>query len=198
MKKTLFFDLGNVLIFFDHKKMCSQVAHLSGLDEKAATALMQLYGDPYERGAVDSRSLHEEICKQAPTPPDFAALMHAMSDIFKPNTPVISLALKLKQQGHPLFLLSNTCEAHFAFARSQFDFLNHFDGYILSYEVGARKPETEIFNHALKLAGCAPHDCFYTDDVLPYVESARSLNIDAEQYTHPEALIGHLSSRGFI
>lgn len=198
MKKTLFFDLGNVLIFFDHTKMCSQVAKLGGLDEETATSLMQTWGDAYERGAISSSALHETVCLEAKTPLEFQALMRAMSDIFQPNPPVIALATQLKKKGHPLFLLSNTCEAHFAFAKTQFEFLNLFDGYVLSYEVGARKPESAIFEQALNRAGCAPSDCFYIDDILTYVDSARRLGIDAEQYTHPEALKAHLLLRGFI
>jgi hypothetical protein len=45
MKHTIFFDLGNVLIFFDHQKMCRQVAHLSGLEEELVQSVMQKYGD---------------------------------------------------------------------------------------------------------------------------------------------------------
>lgn len=198
MKKTIFFDLGNVLIFFDHKQMCKQVADLTKIDEHTVTSMMQCHGDLYERGGISSQALHEKLCKAAQAPVDFNHLMHAVSNIFRPNPPVISLALELKKNGHPLFLLSNTCEAHFDFALSQFNFLKEFDGYVLSYEVGLRKPEKKIFQKALEMAQCASQDCFYTDDILPYIESARSLNIDAEQYTHPEALEKHLSSRGFI
>ncbi len=198
MKKTIFFDLGNVLIFFDHKLMCKQVATLTGIDEKAITNLMLCHGDIYERGGISSQMLHEEINKNAKAPVPFKQLMDAVSNIFRPNPPVIALALELKKRGHPLFLLSNTCEAHFDFATSQFDFLKEFDGYVLSYEVQARKPEKKIFQKALEMAQCCPEDCFYTDDILSYIESARSLKIDAEQYTHPEALKTHLSSRGFI
>ena len=129
---------------------------------------------------------------------DFETLMRAVSDIFQPNDPVIEIALKLKSSGHRLFLLSNTCEAHFAFASSQFPFLKHFDGYVLSYEVGARKPEKKIYEKALEIAGCRNKECFYTDDVLPYIESARSLDIDAEQYTTPQELTQHLNARGIL
>jgi len=198
MKRTLFFDLGNVLIFFDHKQMCKQVASLTGIEEEGVTNFMHRYGDLYERGGLNCQTLYEKISSLATTPIQFESLMHAVSNIFKPNPPVIELALELKKKGHPLFLLSNTCKAHFAFAQSQFEFLKEFDGYVLSYEVHSRKPEKEIFKKALEIARCEPQDCFYIDDVLAYVESARQLQIDAEQFTHIQALKTHLSSRGFI
>lgn len=198
MKRTIFFDLGNVLIFFDHQKMCRQIADYSGLELDLVQNVMHKYGDLYERGHVDSKMIYDELCRMAQKKLDFETLMRAVSDIFQPNDPVISIALKLKSSGHRLFLLSNTCEAHFAFASSQFPFLKHFDGYVLSYEVGARKPEKKIYEKALEIAGCRNKECFYTDDVLPYIESARSLDIDAEQYTTPQELTQHLNARGIL
>ncbi len=198
MKHTIFFDLGNVLIFFDHMKMCRQAAEFSGLDIDLVQNLMQKYGDLYERGHVDSRLIYDEFCKMAQKQLHFESLMRAVSDIFEPNEPVISIAKELKEKGHRLYLLSNTCEAHFAFASSRFPFLKLFDGYVLSYEVGARKPEKKIYEKALEIAGCQNKECFYTDDILAYIESARTMEIDAEQYTNPQALTQHLYARGIL
>ena len=125
--------------------------------------------------------------------------MHAVSDIFAPNPPVIAIAHELKEKGHRLFLLSNTCEAHFSFILRSFPFIGIFDGHVLSYEVRARKPEKKIYEKALDIAGCQNgRECFYTDDILPYIESARSMEIDAEQYTTPEQLTQHLYARGIL
>ena len=64
--------------------------------------------------------------------------------------------------------------------------------------MGARKPEIKIYEKALEIAGCQNRECFYTDDILAYIESARTLHIDAEQYTTPEALTQHLYARGIL
>lgn len=198
-KHTIFFDLGNVLIFFDHLKMCRQVAEYSGLSLEAVQSFMQHYGDLYENGTVDSHAIHEEICRRAQKNLDFGILMHAVSDIFEPNPPAIAIAGRLKEKGHRLFLLSNTCEAHFTFASRAFPFLKIFDGFVLSYEIGARKPEKKIYEKALEIAGCQyGKKCFYTDDILPYIESARAMQIDAEQYTTPQELTRHLHARGIL
>jgi FMN phosphatase YigB (HAD superfamily) len=198
MKYTIFFDLGNVLLYFDHQKMFRQVADYCSLDFEQVQNLMLKYSDAYERGEVDSQFMYEEISRHASKKLDFNPLMHAVSDIFQPNEAVISIAQQLKEQGHRLFILSNTCDAHFTFASTHFPFLKVFDGYILSYQVGARKPEKEIYEQALNIANCPHHKCFYTDDILAYIEAARSLNIDAEQYKTPHDLIQHLNTRGIL
>ncbi len=198
MKRTIFFDLGNVLIFFSHQKMCRQVAEYCGLDLKQVDDLLLGYLDPYERGHLDSQTLYRQVSALSNKKLDFDTLMRAVGDIFEPNLPVIAIAQELKKRGHRLFLLSNTCDAHFSFAYSQFPFLKEFDGYVLSYEVGARKPEKQIYEKALEIAGCQNKECFYTDDIFAYIEGARSLEIDAEQYKTPEELIQHLNVRKLL
>jgi len=196
---TIFFDLGNVLIFFDHSKMCRQIAEFCGLGTEVVQSVMERYGDLYERGEIDSHTLHNTFCQMAKKQLDFGKLMHAVSDIFAPNSPVITIAHELKRKGHRLFLLSNTCEAHFSHLSLMFPFIRIFDGRVLSYEVRARKPEKKIYEKALAIAGCHHgKECFYTDDILPYIESARSMEIDAEQYTTPEQLIRHLHARRIL
>ncbi len=198
MKRTIFFDLGNVLIFFSHKKMCKQVAEYCGLELKQVDELLLGNLDPYERGHLESQAVFDQVSALSKKKLDFDALMRAIGDIFEPNLPVIAIAQELKKRGHRLFLLSNTCDAHFSFAFSQFPFLKDFDGYVLSYEVGARKPEKKIYEKALEIAGCGNTQCFYTDDILAYIEGARSLEIDAEQYKTPEELIQHLKVRKIL
>lgn len=198
MKRTIFFDLGNVLLYFDHQKMCHQVANYTGLNIDLVQTIMHKYGDSYERGDVNSQMMYDEVCQIAQKKLHFETLMHAVSDIFDPNEEVISIALKLKDKGHPLFLLSNTCEAHFSHATKQFPFIKQFDGYVLSYEARARKPEKKIYEKALEIAECQNNECFYTDDIFSYIESARSMQIDAEQYTTPQDLTQHLHARGML
>ena len=197
MKKTMIFDLGNVLIFFSYPKMCQQVAECTGLDPLQVKSLLENYCDPHERGHVDSQTIYEDLRRLSNKNFNLTTFQRALADIFVPNDPVIKIALDLKKKGHKLILLSNTCDAHFAFASEQFPFLKAFDGYTLSYEVGARKPEKRIYEKALEMAGCRKEECFYTDDLLPYIEAARREDIDAEQYTTPEALLQHLNARNF-
>ena len=52
--------------------------------------------------------------------------------------------------------------------------LRHFHDLVLSYEVKAMKPQPEIYQAALDMAGCRPEECFYTDDIAAYVEGAQA------------------------
>lgn len=198
MKRTVFFDLGNVLLFFDTLKMYRQIAELCALELQEVTALIQHQIDPYEKGLINTKKIHEDFSRLTKNTLDFTQLCHAICDIFKPNEAVVSIARELKNKGVPLYILSNTCEAHFEFASKRFDFFELFDGYVLSYKVGARKPEKKIFEEALSLARVKKNECFYVDDIPEFVHAAKALDIDAESYTTPERLTAHLYQRNLL
>ncbi len=198
MKNTVFFDLGNVLLFFDTLKMYRQIADVCSLELQEVTAMIQHQIDPYEKGLIDTKKVHQDFNRLTNKEIDYHQLRHAICDIFKPNDAVVGIAQALKAKDVRLFILSNTCEAHFEFASERFDFLKLFDGYVLSYQVGARKPEKKIFEEALKLANCDKQNCFYVDDIPEFVLAAKTLDIDAESYTTPERLMAHLYQRNIL
>jgi putative hydrolase of the HAD superfamily len=82
--------------------------------------------------------------------------------------------------------------------RARYPILRHFDAYVLSYEVGAMKPEPRIYAAAIEAAQCAPQECFFTDDIPEYVEGARQAGIDAVVFEGAEALERELRARGVV
>ncbi|MES2121531.1 MAG: HAD family phosphatase [Chlamydiota bacterium] len=196
--KTIFFDLGNVILFFDHGKMVQQVSEYCQTDATLIQNAVHEFGDAYERGHLDTAAIHQKLTTLSQKEIELAPLMDAVGDIFVPNMDVVDIAMELKKKGHRLYLLSNTCDAHFQFAWKKYPFLHAFDGHILSYEVNARKPEIKIYEKALEIARCQKEECFYTDDIPEFIAAAQSFGIDAELYTTPEALTKHLVSRGLI
>lgn len=196
--RTCLFDLGNVLVHFSHDRMCQQ---MGALCDRSATEIRRLLiesglQDEFERGRVSESEFHQRFEQQVGETVDFDALRQAGADIFWLNEPMPSILDALKAAGVRLVLLSNTSVTHFEFVRQTFDVLDRFDEFVLSYRVGALKPDPVIFEAAIKTAGCDPEECFYTDDVAEYVEHARTLGLQAEQFTDAETLSLHLQSRG--
>jgi HAD superfamily hydrolase (TIGR01509 family) len=58
------------------------------------------------------------------------------------------------------------------------------------------KPNPAIYHAAVAAAGCRPEECFYTDDIVQFVEAARALGIDAVQFQSREQLERELNARG--
>ena len=67
---------------------------------------------------------------------------------------------------------------------------------MLSFEVGALKPDKQIFIKALSKASCDPKECFYTDDIPEFVKTAKECGLDSEIFTTTQALQQALLHRG--
>jgi len=197
--KILFFDLGMVLLRFDVNVMCRQVGQTAGIS--AAAAHQALFGSPlqrdYESGRVTTRQFYESFCRETGTRPEYEALLEAASDIFELNASMIPVVAHLYRGGWRLGLLSNTCECHWEHCLRRFCILSElFDVHALSFRIGAAKPEPAIFQAAAELAGVAPREVFFTDDILGHVEGARNVGFDAVPYTTTPRLVADLRSRG--
>jgi putative hydrolase of the HAD superfamily len=177
MISTIVFDFGNVIGFFDYRITTERLARHCDLSPDVIQ--QRIYGgeleDDYESGRMSSveflRSVRE-LCTLRCTDQE---LQSAYEDMFSPNASVCALIPSLKPH-YKLLLGSNTTELHSAHFRKQFaETFHHFDGLVLSHEVGARKPRPEFFLHAQRLAGSKPEECLFIDDLPVNVEGARAL-----------------------
>jgi putative hydrolase of the HAD superfamily len=196
--RFLYFDLGNVLLMFDQEKSARQIADVAGISvERVKEVLVDGLAEPYERGEMDSRQFYDVFCDQIGTRPDYEALKLAASDIFTLNIRIIPLVTALQRVGHRLGLLSNTNEMHWQYVRGRYTILSDvFERFALSYEIGAIKPEREIFTAASEIADVPPEEVFFTDDRPELVEGAREAGFDAVTFTGPAALSDELRRRG--
>jgi len=197
-KHTIFFDLGNVLIFFDLEKMYNQLAACMKISPQILRDehfLKPQILQKYETGLFSSEDLYRLLQSKSSHLFSFRDMMVAMSDIFTPNIELWPLVEKLKNQGNRLVLISNTNECHFNFAYSHYSVLKLFDRFILSYEVGACKPHPLIFEKALKEAR---GKTFYTDDIPAFVDAGRTAGLDAELFTDVSSLQIHLQKRKIL
>jgi HAD superfamily hydrolase (TIGR01509 family) len=196
--RTFLFDMGNVLVHFSHERMCAQ---MGALCEKSAAEIQEVLFDTglqadFERGRFSEVDLHRRFEQAVGTTVDFEALKRAGADIFQLNSPMPGLLDTLKEQGYRLVLLSNTSITHFEWVWDQFEVLQKFDDHVASCRVGAIKPEAAIFEAALEKIDCDPAECFYTDDIALYVETARNFGLQAEVFTDEETLRKHLGQLG--
>lgn len=197
--KALIFDLGGVIVPLHFKEAYARMAHLCGCEPAeiprriGQTDLVRRF----ETGQVEPEPFARELLHTVGAPPmsydDFRDLW---CWIFGDHTLLPESMFASLRSRYRLVLLSNTNRLHFDVLSGKHPLLQHFHEKVLSYEVGAMKPSPEIYRAAIARSGCAPADCFFTDDVLPYVEGARAEGIDAVQFQSPEQLEAELHSRG--
>lgn len=197
--RFIYFDLGNVLLNFDHQRAARQMAAVAGITPESAwdAVFADDLESRYERGEISTAAFHEFFCRQTGTTPPLAGLLAAASDIFEPNHAVISLLGQLHSNGHRLGLLSNTNDAHWSFVKTAFPELpNWFEAIALSFELKALKPEPEIYAQAARLAGLNPAQILFIDDRPDNVAGAVDAGFEAIQFQGHRQLIADLLARG--
>jgi HAD superfamily hydrolase (TIGR01549 family) len=196
--KTILFDLGNVLIHSSHERMYRQMAEVCRCEPELILEVLSPLGlqAEFETGRLTEEEFHQRIERHFNREIPFESLRRAGSDIFWPNTDIVPLVARLKQDGYRLVVLSNTCVSHINFVRDRFEVLDHIDDFVLSHEVGAVKPNPAIFAAALQAAGCQPHECFFTDDLEPNVEAGSQFGFVSHVYTDVPTLVQTLKRHG--
>ncbi|MBL4885301.1 MAG: HAD family phosphatase [Planctomycetaceae bacterium] len=195
MIQACLFDMGNVLVSFSHEQMLQQMAAVCDCDPEFLREWLFESGRllDYERGHTSDDELHDQIELAVGKTVNRQELRWAASDIFSQNSQLIPLLKSLRQSGMKLVLLSNTSRIHFEHIQKHFSILEHFDSFVLSYEVGLLKPELEIYKLAVQQAIALPEQCFFTDDIQKNILAARQAGLHAEQYQNVEQLTQELN-----
>jgi putative hydrolase of the HAD superfamily len=109
---------------------------------------------------------------------DLAAREFAfMSTRVRLHDDALPVVADLRADGVAVALVSN-CSHNTTPVVDRLGFADVFDAVILSFEVGARKPQPAIYLAALEaLGGIAPGDAVFVDDQVPYCDGAAALGI---------------------
>ncbi|MGI5118852.1 HAD family hydrolase [Marinactinospora thermotolerans] len=139
-----------------------------------------------ERGEVETTEFERRLAAELRLIDGGAVPAEGLIErMFAGFLPVESMYATLRQargQGVRTCLLSNSWGN--GYPREMF--VDTFDAVVISGEVGMRKPEPEIFAHALGLVGLSARECVFVDDVERNVEAARELGMLGILHRDPE------------
>ncbi|MCX7943275.1 MAG: HAD family phosphatase [Deltaproteobacteria bacterium] len=201
MYKAFAFDLGNVIVPFNHSTIAPRLLNYSIRKEIYSSSEIHNYlyktaevEHLYEEGKISTKEFVERIKYQFELEISDEEFRSIFCDIFFDAHPeTIAIIKAIKQKSIPLILVSNTNEMHFEFIKSRYEFINLFDAFLLSYKVGVRKPNKKIYEELIKITRLMPNEIFYIDDIEEYVKSAAELDIATYHFTTPQAFFVHLS-----
>jgi glucose-1-phosphatase len=196
--RTVLFDFGNVIAFFDHRRAIRRFAPQCDMPESKIYSAMydsQLEHD-FESGRIDGETYLQQASKVIGYRGNIDELRAAYIDIFTPNPPVLDLIPRLASSVR-LVLASNTNELHSAHFRQKFpETFRHFHSLGMSFEAGYRKPAPEFFQHCLQLADCPPSEALFVDDMLENVEGAAAVGLRSIRYHAGDDLAAQLREFG--
>jgi FMN phosphatase YigB (HAD superfamily) len=184
------FDLGNVLVRVDHLRFCRRLAALAGLSpqEVYAQVFASSLEPGYDTGRITSREFYERVTTHFGVPLPYSRFSDFWCDIFDPMDAMAEVVQRLASH-FPLFLVSNTNALHFAYVQERFaTVLQPFRAFILSYQVGSRKPEPAIYQALIRQVQRPPEEILFLDDKETFVEAARGQGLAAWQFRSPQEL----------
>lgn len=204
MIKLFVFDLGNVILPFEHRQIAVKLHQKS--TRKTVFTPQQLFDvlfdlhngliNPYEEGLMSSDEFFSKLKCQFHLDMDLKAFGNIWNPIFRDDPEVNEIILYLKEKGYPLFLLSNTNELHFSYIMEQYPIVHSFDEWLLSFEVGAKKPHKRIYDAIFEKMDIQPGEVFYVDDISRYVETAQQLGINGMVFKSADQLWEFIKKNG--
>lgn len=199
-----YFDIGNVLLTFDHGRMCRQMAEVAGVSAEVVQWAILPNDDAgdvqwkLESGELNEDEYYEHVCQAVGARPPREELEQAASDIFGEIPETLELVRKLAAGGRRLGLLSNTNGIHWRhFFDGGYPVLEEcFEVPLASFQVGSMKPEPAIYLAAVEKAGLPAEKVFFVDDKPENVAGALECGLDAVHFTGAPQLARDLANRG--
>ncbi|MFA5115061.1 MAG: HAD family phosphatase [Candidatus Omnitrophota bacterium] len=198
--KAVIFDLGNVLVNFDHRRAARRIAPFT---DKTPEEIYGLFFDSpltamFEEGKIAPSSFFLQVKEMLGLRLGYEDFVAAFNDIFfltEENKGVHRLAESFSSR-YQVALLSNINILHWQYLRKSFSVFSPFQKILTSFELGVRKPDAMIYQKAFHALGVKPQEVFYTDDRPELIAGASRLGMRAAVFNGLASLKKALSDNG--
>jgi putative hydrolase of the HAD superfamily len=195
--RVIIFDLGKVLLDFDHRRISNALA---GISPRCAedihnyifsTELVRLF----DRGRITPETFYQTLKTRFLIRVSFQEFASLWNEIFTVIEGMEELLFSLRKN-YTIALHSNTNKLHFEYVLHHFKLLGYFNHFHLSYELNLLKPDPEIFKRVIEFHRIAPEQIIFTDDIVENVAAASAAGIDAIPFRSAADLHVELLKRG--
>lgn len=191
------FDMGNVLIDIDFKRVLGVWSNLSGapLAHLMERFKMGEVFEQHERGEISDELFAEQLCNEMGIALSFEQFSAGWQSIFIGlRADTIEVMKKLRDGGHRVVVLSNTNRLHLEHWPTHYpEIAQNTDAIYLSQELGMRKPDPAIFRYVLEKEGFSAQESVFFDDVADNINAASALGIQAILVTDSQTVLRHFS-----
>lgn len=198
--EAVVFDLGGVLIDWDPRHLYRKifVSEEEVEDFLSTVATLEWHseqdrGRPTDEGTALLLSQHPEYG------PEIEAFYGRWDEMFGgPIEDSVCVLREVREQGHPLFALTNWPAEIFPRARERWDFLGWFDDIVVSGEERSAKPERTIYDVLVQRTGLVPATTVFIDDREPNIRAAEDLGFIAVKFEDSAKLRKDLVQLGVL
>jgi len=191
MINTIIFDLGAVLIDWNPQHLYRK---LMADDEQRQYFLDNICTSDWNEEQDAGRSLAdgtEFLVSKHPEHEENIRAFYSRWDemLAGPIQGTVDIFKALKESGkYKIYALSNWSAETFEIAQREFDFLNWFDGMVVSGVEKIRKPDPAFYNLLLTRYQVKPEEAVFIDDNYRNILAAEALGIQSVHFTSADEL----------
>lgn len=191
------FDLWNVIVDIDFNRVMGVWSDFSRipLARLQKDFMMGEAFHQHERGEITDEEFARALCHELNMPLSYEQFAAGWQAVFVSLQPeVIAIMARLREEGHRVVVLSNTNNLHTTHWPELYpQVYANADAVYLSHELGARKPEPDIYLKVLAQEGVAPADAVFFDDNDANIQGARQIGITSILVNDKAAITGYFA-----
>lgn len=184
MIKGICFDLDGVYFVKGKQRFIESLTELGVSEDEARRVFLQ--SDEMNELYKEGHMTDDEYWSWAATEWGIDKSVKELTDLlikgYEEDSEVLHVIKKLRGNGYKTLICSNNFPARINGLHKKFNFLDNFDAVVLSYQVGVRKPHSEIFFKLIEESGLTANEIVFADDHEANIDAAKSLGITAFHY----------------
>jgi putative hydrolase of the HAD superfamily len=191
------FDLGNVIVDIDFKRVLGVWSKLSGVPLATLSKRFTM-GEAFqqhERGEISDENFARQLSDEMGLSLSFEQFTEGWQAVFVTLRPeVVTIMHKLRKEEHRVVVLSNTNRLHCHYWLQNYPEVTAAANHLyLSQDLGMRKPDARIYQHVLNAENMLAGQAVFFDDVEANIIAARIEGITAIHVTDRKIIPAYFS-----
>ena len=184
MTTVLLFDLGGVLYDINLKRTQDSLSLLAGRTVDFTLTSQHKVFDAFECGMISDKEFISSIRSAYDIDASDEEIENAWNALLIGLKKDSNSIIKQIKNYYTVSLLSNINSIHHQrIANECAELFGAFDNLFLSYQLGLRKPQREIFEYVLNHLNTSPENIAYFDDSPQHIATAQSMGITTHHIT---------------
>jgi len=197
--EAVVFDIGNVLIEWQPERYYDSRIGEARRRELFAAVDLHAMNERVDAGGLFRETVYETADENPDWAPEIRWWYDHWIGLASPRIEhSITLLRRLRDKGVPVFALTNFGDDSFAYAQTQYDFLNEFDRFYVSGRMGVTKPSPAIFAQVEADCALAPAGLLFTDDRADNIAVAMARGWQTHHFTTPQGWAARLVQAGLL
>ncbi|HII72558.1 TPA: HAD family phosphatase [Candidatus Woesearchaeota archaeon] len=195
--KAIFFDLGGVLVTEILRIIEGAFSEETGSSREEVRKVRDRYWLDSELGRMSGREFMANIVGDLGLKKDPDALVEKSCSLITVKEDVLEILKKIGATGrYKLGVISNNTFEWSDHSKNTLGLGKYFDFWLVSCDIGVKKPDPEIFDVAAKMVELEREECLLIDDKQRNIGAAASAGMKCILFKDSEQLLEDLNSLG--